>query len=174
MSWTCSCPYTPPLAYDSDERTTARVPATAHQPLSDGNPASSATPRKPIATPAMRRSPTGSCGRNFAASTNVNSGTVDCAIPATLESMCVSPQATRVIGTAALMTPRTRDGRHAARSSRTARAAPIRHARYPKSRTPARSTRSSVIAAGGMSSTATLMKRYDAPHIAARSRISGQ
>src|SRR4249919_3160629 len=32
----------------------------------------------------------------------------------------------------------------------------------------------SVIAAGGMSSTATLMKRYDAPHMAARRRISGQ
>ena len=35
-------------------------------------------------------------------------------------------------------------------------------------------SRRSVIAAGGMSSTATLMKRYEAPHIAARSRISGQ
>jgi hypothetical protein len=28
--------------------------------------------------------------------------------------------------------------------------------------------------AGGMSSTASLMKRYDAPHIDARRRISGQ
>ena len=39
---------------------------------------------------------------------------------------------------------------------------------------PAKSTRASVMAAGGMSSTATLMNRYDAPHIAARISSNGQ
>jgi hypothetical protein len=60
---------------------------------------------------------------------NVKSGTVDCAIPATLESMWVSPQATRPIGRAALITPRTAQGTQAARSSATAFVAPIRTTR---------------------------------------------
>ncbi len=101
-------------------------------------------------------------------------GTDDWAIPAMLESMCVSPHATSVIGIAAFTVPRTRHGIHARRSAPTAEAAPVRCTRYAVSSTAAIESRRSVIAAGGMSSTATLMKRYEAPHIAARSRISGQ
>ena len=102
---------------------------------------------------------------------NVKIGTVDCAIPATLESMCVSPHATSPIGTAALITPRTRHGRHAARSSATARDRAHAQREVGEEQHAASEDTDSVIAAGGMSSTATLMKRYEAPHIAASSRM---
>jgi len=59
----------------------------------------------------------------------VKSGTVDWAMPAMLESMCVSPQATSPMGSAALMTPSTAHGTQAARSSRTALVPPIRATR---------------------------------------------
>ena len=101
-------------------------------------------------------------------------GTDAWAIPAMLESMCVSPHATSVIGTAAFTMPRTRHGTQARRSSASADAAPVRCTRYAVSSTAAIRSLRSVIAAGGMSSTATLMKRYDAPHIDARSTIRGQ
>ena len=100
-------------------------------------------------------------------------GTEAWAIPAMLESMCVSPQATSVIGRAALMMPSTRHGTQARRSSVSA-ALPVVDMRYAVSRTAAIASLRSVIAAGGMSSTATLMKRYDAPHIAARRSSIGQ
>jgi hypothetical protein len=109
--------------------TTASVPAIAHQPAWVSRPVRAATPRNPSATPAIRTGPTGSWGRNLAARRNVKIGTVDWAIPAMLESTCVSPQATSPIGSAALMTPSTRHGFHAARSSCTARVTPMRTAR---------------------------------------------
>ena len=103
--------------------TRGRLRACPRSPTSRpavSSPVSAATPRKPSATPAIRSGPTRSCGRKRAARRNVKIGTVDCAMPATLESMWVSPQATSPIGTAPLMTPSTRHGRHAARSSSTA------------------------------------------------------
>ncbi len=50
----------------------------------------------------------------------LKSGTVAFAIAATPESMCVSPQAISVNGSAALTSPSTRPARHAPRSSREA------------------------------------------------------
>ena len=103
----------------------------------------------------------------------MNIGTVACAIPATLESMCFSPQATSQNGSAALITPSTRQGNHAARSWASALRPPSRQARYPSSTTPAPKPRTAISTDGSTSSTATLMKRYEAPQTAARTKISG-
>ena len=100
--------------------------------------------------------------------------TVACAIPAMLESMCFSPQATSQNGTAALNAPRTKAGRQCVRSARAAGRDPIVTARYGMSRRPARSARAAIIGAGSMSSTATLMKTYDTPQIAASRNNMGQ
>ena len=91
--------------YDSDDSTTASVPATAHQPPEVSTPDSTATPTSPSATPTQRIRATRSCGRSQIPSTNANSGTVACAMPATDESMCFSPQAISQNGSAALNTP---------------------------------------------------------------------
>ena len=60
---------------------------------------SSATPRNPIATPGDPASPTRIVGKEARGEDgDVKIGTVDWAIPAMLESMWVSPQATRSSG----------------------------------------------------------------------------
>ena len=61
-------------------------------------------------------------GGSAAASRNVKIGTVDCAMPATLESMCFSPHATSQNGIAALIAPSTRHGAPARRGARRPRA----------------------------------------------------
>ena len=94
-------------------------------------------------------------------------------MPATLESMCFSPQATSQNGIAALRAPRITAGRQLAASSVKARR-PSLTTRYAASRIPAKSARAAIIGAGSTSSTATLMSAYEAPQIAARRKSIGQ
>ena len=77
---------------------------------------------EPSPSPATWLEQSGSWGKYRRPRMATKIGTDAWAIPAMLESMCVSPQATSVIGSAALMIPSTRQGRQAARSSVTARA----------------------------------------------------
>ena len=88
--------------------------------------------------------------------------------------MYCSPHAISQNGSAALSTPSTRQCRHAARSSASASSRPSRQTMYPSSTAAASSVRKAIIGAGSISSTATLMKRYDAPHTAASVRSIGQ
>jgi hypothetical protein len=119
----------PPLAYDTEERTTASVPATAHHPPSGWNPVIRTTPLIPTASPTTRDGPSGSWGRKRRLSSATKIGTDACAIAAMLESMCCSPQATSVIGSAAFTIPRTRHALHAPRIWASAPRAPTRAAR---------------------------------------------
>ena len=68
------------------------------------------------------------------------------------------------------------EGRTPVRAQRDARRGrdPIVTARYGMSRSPARSARAAIIGAGSMSSTATLMRTYDTPQIAASRNNMGQ
>ena len=93
----------------------------------------------------------------------MKSGTVAFAIAATPESMCVSPQAISVNGSAALTSPSTRPARHAPRSSAKPFRTPSRQSTTGTSSAAATASRTNIAGAGSISSTATLMKRYDAP-----------
>ena len=74
--------------------------------------------------------------------------------------MCFSPQPTSQNGSAFAITPSTIQRRQEARSSVTARAAPIECARYPKRMAAAIAARAHISGAGSKPpSTATLMKR---------------
>ncbi len=168
-------PITFPLAYASDESTTARVPAMAHQPPSGWPPASTPTPTRPSPKPSSWPRESGSWGRKRRPRTIVKSGTVDCAMAAIPESMCFSPHATSQNGTAFAIAPITSHWRHEARSSRSARVQPNDRTTYASSTAAAMPARAHIIGAGSIPpSTATLMKRYEAPQTDARSRSSGQ
>ena len=112
-------------------------------------------------------------GLNLIASTVTKIGTDAWAIAATPESMCVSPQAIRVNGIAPLIAPNTRPSRHAVRTPRSALPAPVVAARNTNRSRPAIRRRSVIRKVGSKSRTPTLMKRYDAPQIAASVRIRG-
>jgi hypothetical protein len=101
-------------------------------------------------------------------------GTDACTTAARPESMCCSPHAISQNGIAAFTRPSTRQCCHAARSSRAARVRPSRQRTYPSRTAAAISVRAAIIGAGAMSSTATLMKRYEAPQTDARSSSIGQ
>jgi hypothetical protein len=137
-------------------------------------PVTTATPTIPIASPSARARLRRSCGRKRRTRSALKIGTDAWTTAASPESMCCSPHAISQNGIAALSRPRTRRCRQAARSSSRARAAPKRQTTYATSTAAASSVRTAIIGAGSISSTATLMKRYDAPQTAARSRIIGQ
>ena len=104
----------------------------------------------------------------------VKSATVDWAIPAIPESMCFSPHAMSQNGSAFATTPITTQRRHEARAPGR-RGCPILAARRPNSTTAAIEALAHIRGAGSRPpSTATLMKRYEAPHTAARDRRRGQ
>src|SRR2546428_9166836 len=92
----------PPVAYATEEATTASVPATAHQPPSRCTPVTSATPPIPIASPAIRDVPSGSCGGKRRTKRATKIGTEAVAIAATLASMFLYPHATQLLGKAAV------------------------------------------------------------------------
>ena len=169
-----SCAYVPAPAYESDERTTASVPATAHQPPGRSTPVSTPTPTSPSATPTHRIRDTCSCGRNRSATTKAKIGTVACAIPATVESMCFSPQAMSQKGSAALNSPKKNVGRPAARSCDTASPAPRVTTRNTRRSRPAPSALADIITLGSRSSTATLMKKYELPQSPASRSSQGR
>ena len=106
--------------------------------------------------------------------TNAKIGTVACAIPATLDSMCFSPQAMSQKGRAALKQPNTRVARPAARSSVVDQATPFVTKRNTSSIRPATSARTHIITEGSRSSTATLMKKYELPQSPERSSTQGR
>jgi len=89
------------------------------------------------------------------------------AIAATPESTYFSPHAMRTNGNAALRKPTANALHPVPRTSATALLGPTRHASTGISTALARTRRKNIIAVGSTSSTATLMKRYDAPQIAA-------
>jgi hypothetical protein len=122
----------------------------------------------PSTTPARRLPVARSLGRKRIASRTTKSGTVAFAIAATPESMYFSPHAINVNGTAALTVPSTRPGRQALASSLSPRPTPSRSSTNGTRSATAMTSRKNIIAAGSISSTATLMKRYDAPQTAAR------
>ena len=122
--------------------------------------------------PASRRPVERSLGLNLIASSATKIGTDAFAIAATPESMCFSPQAISVNGIAPLIRPEDqplapgagdlaeRGGRRAAtQGTRAGAGAAI-------------SIRSAINAVGSKSRTPTLMKRYEAPQIAARAPIN--
>ena len=86
-------------------------------------------------------------------------GTVEFAIAATPESMCFSPQAMSVKGSAPLMIPRTSPSRDAARTWETAVRKPMLTHSSPKRGTAAISMRSAISVVGAKSRTPTLMNR---------------
>ena len=143
-------------------------------PPSGWIPVTTATPAMPIASPSARVLVSRSCGRKRSTSSALKIGTDACTTAASPESMCCSPQAISQNGTAALRRPSTRQWRRAARSSSSACARPKRQTTYPSSTAAARSVRNAIIGAGSISSTATLMKRYEAPQMPARRMIIGQ
>ena len=104
----------------------ASAPATASPPPSGWIPATTATPRRPIASPNARVLFSRSCGRKRSTSSALKIGTDDWTTAARPESMCCSPQAISQNGSAAFSTPRTRQCRQAARSSAVARSRPKR------------------------------------------------
>ena len=122
--------------------------------------------------PASRRPLDRSLGLNLIASRVTKIGTDAFAIAATPESMCFSPQAISVNGIAPLIRPIVSPSRHAPPISPSAGRAPSCHARNPSRSRPAISIRKLISVVGSKSRTPTLMKRYDAPQIAARAPIS--
>jgi hypothetical protein len=111
---------------------------------------------------------TRSLGRKRIARSATKIGTVELAIAATPESMCFSPQAMSVKGIAMLMRPRSTPPRPVSLISDTAPRKPEPITRKGKSAPNASTRRRHIIVAGSNSSTATLMKRYEAPQEAAR------
>ncbi|MEP6892660.1 MAG: hypothetical protein ABI927_02670 [Gaiellaceae bacterium] len=102
------------------------------------------------------------------------SGTVTCAMAATPDSMWVSLEPTNQNRTAAFRAPKASAGRHAARRSASILRQPTVVARYAVSATAAISVRVAINVAGlKPPSTPTLMKRYEAPHVAASASRSG-
>ena len=101
-------------------------------------------------------------------------GTVEFAIAATPESMYFSPHAMSVNGIAPLTTPIASPCHPAARTSASASRQPLLATRKPPRRSAATASRISIIAGGEKSRTATLMKRYDAPQMAASRLIRNQ
>jgi len=87
---------------------------------------------------------------------------------ATPESTCFSPHAISVNGSAPLITPKTSPSRQALPICVNASRVPSRAARKPTRSTAAINRRSVISTVGSKSRTPTLMKRYDAPQIAAR------
>ena len=164
----------PANPYESDESTTANVPAVAHHPPDVSRPDSTATPSSPKPTPIQRIRATGSCGRSQMPRTNANSGTVACAMPATDESMCCSPHAISQNGKRRVEDPvdhrlppvRAQLVPHPRRAPR--REDEPEQDRAGEQRAPAIST------AGATSSTPTLMKKYDEPHRAASRNSLGR
>ena len=105
----------------------------------------------------------------------MKSGTVDCAMAAIPESTCFSPHATSQNGTALAIAPIASHWRHEERSSPSARVQPNDRRTYANSTTAAMAARAHIIGAGSIPpSTATLMKRYEAPQTDARSSSNGQ
>ena len=107
----------------------------------------------------------------------MKSGTVDCATAAMPESMCFSPHATSQNGSAFAivaddepLAPRRAQLAHGPRVRRS-----CRHERSRAARSPRCVARAHISGAGSSPpSTATLMKRYDAPQTAASTPISAQ
>ena len=124
------------------------------------------------ATPTQRMRATCSCGRKRRATRNAKIGTVAWAMPATVESMCFSPQAMSQNGNAALNTPNTNVGRPAARSRDTASAPPRVHEEGEQQDARTRHL-ADIITLGSRSSTATLMKKYELPQSPASSSSQG-
>ena len=113
-------------------------------------------------------------GLNLIASRATKIGTDACAIAATPESMCVSPQAISVKGSAPLIAPNTKPSRQAPRTLRERRAAARRRGQEREQQQTARSGGGAPSAPSARSrGTPTLMNRYDAPQIAASMSISG-
>ena len=165
----------PDAAYESDEATTASAPAIAHQPPCGLIPVTTATPTIPIASPAARVPFSRSCGRKRSTMQRVEDrhGGLDDRGEAGVDVLlapgdqperqrCVERAEDEAVAPGAAQLARPRGcGRAARRRSRRGRLA-------------ATSVRNAIIGAGAISSTATLMKRYDAPQTAARRSSIGQ
>ena len=170
-----SCAYVPAPAYAEGRQRRPRASPTRPTSRREGRrPVSTPTPTSPSATPAQRIGDTRSWGRKRSATTNAKIGTVAWAIPATVESMCFSPQAMSQNGSAALNSPNTNVGRPAARSCAVASAAPRVTTRKTSRSRPATSARADIITLGSRSSTATLMKKYELPQRPARRSSQGR
>ena len=121
--------------------------------------------------PASFRPDERSPGLNLIASSATKIGTEAFAIAATPESMCVSPQAISVNGITPLIVPKIIPSRQAARTSPSAFRDPSRAIRKASSSRPPIRSRSVTNTVGSKSRTPTLMKRYEAPQIAASRKI---
>ena len=123
----------------------------------------------PASLSPLERSP----GLNLIARMATKIGTDAFAIAATPESMCFSPQAISVNGSAPLIVPKIRPSRQVLRTPASAGRTPSRTARKVSSSSPPISSRISMKKLGEKSRTPTLMKRYEAPQIPARKNRSG-
>ena len=122
----------------------------------------------------QRRTPlTRSLGLNLSASRTTKIGTVAFAIAATPESTYFSPHAIRTNGKAAFRNPIPNAFQPVPRTSAAASRVPDRQTSTGTSTALASTRRKNIIAVGSTSSTATLMKRYEAPQIAAMIASSG-
>ena len=121
--------------------------------------------------PASFRPDERSPGLNLIASSATKIGTEAFAIAATPESMCVSPQVISVNGMTPLIVPKIIPSRQAPRTSATAFRDPSRAIRNASNSSPPIRSRSVTNTVGSKSRMPTLMKRYEAPQIAASRMI---